>query len=53
MDVESKDKNTAVPLYYRYSSRGYKEMSSILADQKRPRVWAHIAGEGGELRGLS
>jgi hypothetical protein len=26
---------------------GYKEMSSILADQKRPRKWAQIWGEGG------
>ncbi len=33
----------------------YKEMSSILADQERPRVWAHMrvgGGGGGGLRGL-
>ncbi len=33
-------------------SGGYKEMSSILADQQRPRIWAQ-GGGGGELRGLS
>ncbi len=30
---------------------GYKGMSSILADQKRPRIWAQMRGGG--LRGLS
>ncbi len=28
-------------------------MSSILADQKRPRIWAQMRREGGELWGLS
>ncbi len=28
------------------STRGYKEMSSILADQYLPRIWAHMRGEG-------
>ncbi len=31
---------------------GFKEMSSILADQQRPRIWAQMRGKGGELRGL-
>ncbi len=26
---------------------GYKEMSSILSDQQRPRIWAQMRGEGG------
>ncbi len=32
---------------------GYKAMSSIVADQWRPRNWAQMQGGGGELRGLS
>ncbi len=28
-------------------SGGYKEMSSILADQYRPRLWAQTRGRGG------
>ncbi len=28
-------------------------MSSILAHQKSPRIWAQMRGGGGELRGLS
>ncbi len=27
--------------------RGVTEMSSILADQQRPRIWAQIRGKGG------
>jgi len=32
---------------------GCKEMSSILADQYRPRIWAQMLAGGGELRYLS
>jgi hypothetical protein len=32
---------------------GYKEMSSILADQWRPSYMSPNAGKGGRLRGLS
>jgi hypothetical protein len=32
---------------------GHEETSSILADQWRPRIWAQMRGDGGELRGLS
>ncbi len=32
--------------------RGYKEMSSILAEPERPSIWAQMRG-GGRLRGLS
>jgi hypothetical protein len=28
-------------------------MTSILADQQRPCIWAQLRGGGGELRGLS
>ncbi len=30
--------------------RGYKEMSSILADQYRPRIWAQMRERGGAAR---
>ncbi len=32
---------------------GHKEMSSILADQWRPRIWAQMRGRGGGSRGVS
>ncbi len=32
---------------------GYKETPSILADQKLPRIWAQMRGEGGGCVGLS
>ncbi len=38
-----------------YRPGGCKELSSILADQQRPRIWAQApnSGGGGKLRGLS
>ncbi len=34
--------NIEFPYYFK--SGGYKKMSSILADQQRPRIWAQCGG---------
>ncbi len=40
-------------ILWAFKSGSDKEMSSILADQFRPRIWAQMLGGGGELRDLS
>ncbi len=45
LSADSRDEPTLT--FRTVYARGYKEMSSILADQQRPRKRAHMRGEGG------